>query len=101
MHFIKSLVSFIALTGFAAAQYADDEDYAGLSRREVSEIAQEEYLAARDEYIEKRDLFRRAGPMGVCQFFPKTGGLVCVRGKSACGICRRDMKVGQACACGH
>ncbi|CAH0045871.1 unnamed protein product [Clonostachys solani] len=73
MHFIKTVVSLFALSSFAAAQYADDE-YAGLSRRQLAEIAQEEYLAARDEYIEKRDLFLRAGPMGTCQYFPKTKG---------------------------
>ncbi|CAH0042629.1 unnamed protein product [Clonostachys rhizophaga] len=101
MYFVKTDVSLFALSSFAAAQYAEDE-HAGLSPRQLAEIAQEEYLAARDEYIEKRDIFRRAPRlMGTCQYFPKTKGKVCVRNGHGCGICTPNMAIGAPCPCGH
>ncbi|CAH0045872.1 unnamed protein product [Clonostachys solani] len=100
MHFIKSLVSLVALAGFAAAQYAEEEDYAGLSRREVSEIAHGEYLAARDEYIEKRELFRRLGGNGSCMGSGMPGNSkFCYKNGKPCGPCRSSAKIGEYCLC--
>ncbi|CAH0025050.1 unnamed protein product [Clonostachys rhizophaga] len=58
MHFIKTLVSLFTISGFAAARF-EYSDFS-LARREIAEVAHEDYLIARDEYIEKRDLFRRS-----------------------------------------
>lgn len=55
MHFIKTIVSLFALSSVAVARIGD----ADLEGRDVAEVAHEEYLVARDEYIEKRELFRR------------------------------------------
>jgi hypothetical protein len=57
MHFIKTVVSLFAFSSFAAARL--DGSDSDLVRREMAEAAHEGYLAARDEYIEKRELFRR------------------------------------------
>lgn len=57
MHFFK-LLSVFALSSVAVAQLTDVSE-GGLSPRAFAEAAEEEYLVARDEYIEKRDLFRR------------------------------------------
>ncbi|CAI6028722.1 unnamed protein product [Clonostachys chloroleuca] len=71
MHFIKTVVSLFALSSFAAAKLGGSDF--GLARREMAEAAHEEYLAARDEYFEKRDLFRRFGAGGTCQANSKGG----------------------------
>ncbi|CAH0055942.1 unnamed protein product [Clonostachys solani] len=118
MHFIKTIISLVAFSGFAAAHQTEDDDYAGLSRREIAEIAREDYLVARDEYIEKRDLYLRAtkkaaagkkaapakggaknghlsgGGVGTCV----PGGL-CTKGGAACGFCSHSATVGQGCLC--
>ncbi|KAK7219173.1 hypothetical protein V2G26_007176 [Clonostachys chloroleuca] len=62
MHFIKTIISLFSFTHLVAARL--DGSDSGLTRREMAEAAHEEYLAARDEYIEKRDLFQRAKRAG-------------------------------------
>jgi ABC-type transporter lipoprotein component MlaA len=57
MRFIKTIISLFSFTHLVAARL--DGSDSGLTRREMAEAAHEEYLAARDEYIEKRDLFQR------------------------------------------
>ncbi|VUC25811.1 unnamed protein product [Clonostachys rosea] len=100
MHFTKTLVSLFAISGLASAQYADEDS--GLSRREVTEAVHEEYLAARDEYIEKRELFRRLGGNGIC-IQKSAGRKQCekrVNGKSVyCGQCRPTASKGEYCLC--
>jgi hypothetical protein len=56
MHFIKTIVSVFALSSFAAAQVHGEELDAALAARDV---AYEDLLYAREEYIEKRELFKR------------------------------------------
>jgi hypothetical protein len=56
MHFVKTIVSLFALSSFAAAQVHGEELEAALAARDV---AYEDLLFARDEYIEKRELFKR------------------------------------------
>ncbi|CAG9950925.1 unnamed protein product [Clonostachys rosea f. rosea IK726] len=73
MYFIKPLF-FFAVSCVVVAQLAafDEADMSGrglkggeevemLSRRESADVAEAEYLAARDDYIAKRDLIRRHG----------------------------------------
>jgi hypothetical protein len=50
MHFAKTIISFFAMTGFAAAQLEDHQT--GLAARQA---AREEYLEARDVYLAARD----------------------------------------------
>ncbi|KAK7222134.1 hypothetical protein V2G26_010137 [Clonostachys chloroleuca] len=61
MHFIKTVASVFSLSSFVTAHFEGPD--AGPSRRALVESAEEEYLAARDEYIEKRDLFKRLSPI--------------------------------------
>ncbi|CAH0003430.1 unnamed protein product [Clonostachys byssicola] len=101
MHFIKAVASLFALSSCAAAQFSDSEFT--LARRELAEAAEEQYLAARDEYIEKRDIFRRAGGNGTCQ---KAGNGMSCRKYSPekkmrvhCGPCAKNASPGQYCLC--
>ncbi|VUC37279.1 unnamed protein product [Clonostachys rosea] len=94
MHFTKSLISLFAISSFANAR---------LARREIAEVAYEDYIVARDEYIEKRDLFRRLGATGNCNKDGR-GGMRCMRyeGKGVmvhCGSCRRQASTGEGCLC--
>lgn len=60
MHFTKTIISFLAITGFAAAQLEDQ--HSDLVAREA---AREEYLEARDEYLAAREnyiLAKRKAP---------------------------------------
>ncbi|VUC23778.1 unnamed protein product [Clonostachys rosea] len=57
MHFTKTIITLIGLSGFAAAAH-DANENTGLARRELSEIY-DDFLVARDEYREKRDLYLR------------------------------------------
>ncbi|CAG9950927.1 unnamed protein product [Clonostachys rosea f. rosea IK726] len=96
MHFIKTVVSLFAFSSFAAARL--DGSDSDLVRREMAEAAHEEYLAARDEYIEKRELFRRLGGNGECR--PAKGGtMYCYKGQKACGTCAQTASKGQFCLC--
>ncbi|CAH0045874.1 unnamed protein product [Clonostachys solani] len=101
MHFTKTLVSLFAIAGFAAAQYSDSDS--GLARREVAEAVHEEYLAARDEYIEKRELFRRLGGNGKC--YKDRKSMSCKKlighgkGTTYCGKCRPTAATGEYCLC--
>jgi hypothetical protein len=70
MHFTKTIISFFAITGFAAAQLEDH--HPDLAAREA---AREEYLEARDEYLAARDNYllekRKApAPTKVGRFLP-------------------------------
>ncbi|CAI6100592.1 unnamed protein product [Clonostachys chloroleuca] len=94
MHFVKTIVSLFALSSFAVAHIGD----ADLERRDVAEIAHEEYLMARDEYIEKRDLFRRFASKGTCRA-TKGSGKLCYKGGRACGPCTPMAVTGQLCFC--
>lgn len=68
MQFFKTAVfSFLAVSSLvAAAPYPEPEpenmEVEGLSRRDAALDAHEDYLVAREEYVEKRDLFRRVSP---------------------------------------
>ncbi|CAG9950926.1 unnamed protein product [Clonostachys rosea f. rosea IK726] len=94
MHFIKTIVSLFALSSVAVARIGD----ADLEGRDVAEVAHEEYLVARDEYIEKRELFRRLGGNGTCRVF--NGGVRhCMRNNKTCGPCASNAKPGQFCLC--
>jgi hypothetical protein len=68
MQFFKATVfSFLAVSSLvAAAPYPDPEadnmEVEELSRRDAALDAHEDYLVAREEYVEKRDLFRRVSP---------------------------------------
>ncbi|VUC26147.1 unnamed protein product [Clonostachys rosea] len=95
MHFAKAIVSLFALSSFAAAQYGED---VGFAPREIAEAVHEEYLAARDEYIEKRELFRRLGGNGTCRNSGK-GHMRCYRNNLMCGNCRPTAKHGEYCLC--
>lgn len=114
MHFVKTIVSLFALSSFAVAHIGD----ADLERRDVAKIAHEEYLMARDEYIEKRDLFRRVcfqplvsfifsfSPSNIAQFASKGtcgatkgSGKLCYKGGRACGPCPPLAVAGQFCFC--
>jgi hypothetical protein len=64
MHFTKTIISLFALSSFATARLGDSES--SFARREVARDAHEQYLAARDEYIEKRELFRRVSSILFC-----------------------------------
>uniref|UniRef100_A0A0B7KRF9 Invertebrate defensins family profile domain-containing protein n=1 Tax=Bionectria ochroleuca TaxID=29856 RepID=A0A0B7KRF9_BIOOC len=102
MHFIKTVVSLFAFSSFAAARL--DGSDSDLVRREMAEAAHEEYLAARDEYFEKRDLFRRIGSGGTCQPNSK-GGMECkffdqkTRRNRFCGPCRANAPRNEYCLC--
>ncbi|CAG9982730.1 unnamed protein product [Clonostachys byssicola] len=57
MHFTKTIITLIGLSGLAATYDANDNN--GLAQRELSEVY-DDFLVARDEYIEKRELYLRA-----------------------------------------
>ncbi|CAH0058504.1 unnamed protein product [Clonostachys solani] len=97
MHFIKTVVSIFALSSFAAAHFAEEAD-AGLSRRALAESAHDEYLAAREEYIEKRELFRRLGGNGTCGK-ASDGRKHCYKNGVPCGPCASNASNGQYCLC--
>lgn len=56
MHFVKTIVSLFALSSFAAANIYESDD-SDLVARDVAYV---DYLAARHEFIGKRDLYLRA-----------------------------------------
>ncbi|CAI6026780.1 unnamed protein product [Clonostachys chloroleuca] len=92
MHFTKTIISFLAITGFAAAQLEDQ--HSDLVAREA---AREEYLEARDEYLAAREnyiLAKRKAPA------PTKGIMVCaIRGQGVCGYCATNAKIGSTCPC--
>ncbi|CAG9956630.1 unnamed protein product [Clonostachys rosea f. rosea IK726] len=98
MHFTKTIVSVLAVAGFAAAQ-ADD-----LDRRDL-ENAREQYLAARDEYIEARDLYRRkeapthAGYCNKADHHSTTLWCLSRRTGTVCKQCKPKAKVMDPCTC--
>lgn len=64
MHFTNVLVSIVAMASVTTATLSQrmyDEPLQALDIRDYEDV-HEEMLAARDEYIEKRDLFRRVSP---------------------------------------
>ncbi|VUC30549.1 unnamed protein product [Clonostachys rosea] len=90
MRVIQMIAFLFAVSGFTAAQSADEN---GLSRRQLAEAAREkflttreEYLAASDEYLVARDLDTRGngpapkystpGPRREC--FPTKNGIKCL-----------------------
>ncbi|CAI6050798.1 unnamed protein product [Clonostachys chloroleuca] len=105
MRFIKTIISLFSFTHLVAARL--DGSDSGLTRREMAEAAHEEYLAARVEYIEKRDLFqraKRAGKGGKCQS-SLVGVMECQRldGKTRkyqpCGPCAPGDPRNTPCLC--
>ncbi|CAH0028796.1 unnamed protein product [Clonostachys rhizophaga] len=92
MHFTKTIISFLAITGFAAAQLEDQ--HPDLAAREA---AREEYLEARDEYLAAREnyiLEKRKAPA------PTKGIMTCaIRGQGVCGYCAANAKIGSTCRC--
>ncbi|CAH0045873.1 unnamed protein product [Clonostachys solani] len=103
MQFFKFL-SLFALSSVATAQLAGVSE-GDLSPRDFAEAAEAEYLVARDEYIEKRDIFRRAGGNGKCASAGKSGYKQCRRYDAAkkttinCGPCDKNAAIGQYCLC--
>ncbi|CAH0057533.1 unnamed protein product [Clonostachys solani] len=98
MHFTKTIVSLLAVAGFAAAQ-ADD-----LDRRDLA-AAREQYLAARDEYIEARDLYRRKekptheGYCNKADHNSKTLWCLSRRTGTVCGQCKPNARALDKCLC--
>ncbi|CAI6092462.1 hypothetical protein V2G26_007456 [Clonostachys chloroleuca] len=95
MHPTKTIISLLAIAGFAQADR--------LNSREV-DVAREQYLVARDEYIQKRSLYLRNAPShsGYCnkaQNNSKT--LYCLSRKTGtvCGVCKPNAKVMENCQC--
>ncbi|CAG9991102.1 unnamed protein product [Clonostachys byssicola] len=101
MHFIKTIVSVFALSSFTAAQVHGEELEAALAARNV---AYEDLLFARDEYIEKRELFKRLPSPGSCKGMGMPGEktfTVCYRNSDGrpCGDCHKTAHRGQGCLC--
>ncbi|CAH0025167.1 unnamed protein product [Clonostachys rhizophaga] len=100
MHFVKTIVSLFALSSFAAAQVHGEELEAALAARDV---AYEDLLFAREEYIEKRELFKRLPGPGSCKGMGLPGEktfTVCYnRDNRPCGDCRKTAKRGEGCLC--
>ncbi|VUC24006.1 unnamed protein product [Clonostachys rosea] len=98
MHLTKTLVSLVAVAGFAAAQ-ADN-----IERRDL-DAAREQYLAARDEYIEARDLYRRKNKVtheGYCNKADHNSvTLWCLsrRTGTVCGQCPPNARPMDPCRC--
>ncbi|CAH0003429.1 unnamed protein product [Clonostachys byssicola] len=110
MLFTKALLLSFLGVSLSTAQFADRVDARGLDEveglfsRDVLD-AHEGYLQARDEYIEKRDLFRRLGGNGVCYSHNKGTTMRCMKrekpgaNKKYCGPCRKTAAVGEYCLC--
>ncbi|KAK7224845.1 hypothetical protein V2G26_012848 [Clonostachys chloroleuca] len=101
MHFFKTItLAFLSVS--AASAFTAPEV------RDMALQAESDYLQARDEYIEKRELFRRLGGNGTC----KPNGTDhkgqrryrCYKeGQTtknpACGPCSKTATTGQYCLC--
>ncbi|VUC23256.1 unnamed protein product [Clonostachys rosea] len=67
MHFTNVLISIFAVASVTTATLSPRmQPIQALDIREYEDI-HDEMLAARDEYIEKRDLFRRLGGQAFCK----------------------------------
>ncbi|CAH0021269.1 unnamed protein product [Clonostachys rhizophaga] len=108
MHFPNVLLSIVAVASVTTATLSE-RTYGEPISHEVREYAQAhgDMLASRDEYISKRDLFRRLGGPTVCRGQTKPydcseavpGPDTWAQRWRKCGTCDKKAKPGSKCNC--
>ncbi|CAG9975624.1 unnamed protein product [Clonostachys byssicola] len=109
MHFTNVLVSIFAVASVTTATLSQrmyGEPLQALDIRGYEE-AHEDMLAARDEFMEKRDLFRRLGGQAFCRGDKKPysceeavpGPANWAQKWRKCGTCGKKDKLGAKCNC--
>ncbi|CAG9975552.1 unnamed protein product [Clonostachys byssicola] len=100
MHFTKAIFSIFTFSALAAGQLYERE-LAGEDPAMIVRELREDYLFARDYFMETRDLLARAPSLGVCKSAGKSHpkNLSCMSSQEYCGTCKSGQKAGEACFC--
>ncbi|CAG9949813.1 unnamed protein product [Clonostachys rosea f. rosea IK726] len=100
MHFTKAIFSIFTFSALAAGQLYERE-LAGEDPAMIVRELRDDYLVARDYFMEARDLLARAPSLGVCKSAGKSHpkNLSCMSSQEYCGTCKTNQKAGEACFC--
>ncbi|KAK7215769.1 hypothetical protein V2G26_003772 [Clonostachys chloroleuca] len=100
MLFTKAIFSIFTFSALAAGQLYERE-LAGEDPAMIVRELRDDYLVARDYFVEARDLLARAPSLGVCKSAGKAHhkSLTCMSSQQYCGTCKTNQKAGEACFC--